>query len=96
MSPTSAPSSHHLDRRAGELVKASSTGEPDDLLNTKQTAAMLGLSPQFLEIGRSRGYGPKFVRLSTRRIRYRRAAIIEWLRSREHQSTEEYRAKEAV
>jgi len=90
------PSSHHIDRRAGDLAQKYSPGEPDDLFDTKTVAAMLIVSTQFLEIGRTEGYGPKFVRLSTRRIRYRREAIIAWLREREYQSTKDYEKREPV
>jgi predicted DNA-binding transcriptional regulator AlpA len=85
-----APSRHHIDKRANELIQAHSRDGADDLLNTKQVAGILGLSTQWLEIGRCRGFGPPFVRLSPRRIRYRREALITWLRQREHNSTIEY------
>lgn len=93
MSPESPnsdiPKTHHLDRRADDIA-ARGQGDADDLMSTIQVAAWLGVSPQFLEIGRSRGYGPRFVRLTPRRTRYRREDVIAWLRSRTHASTAEY------
>jgi predicted DNA-binding transcriptional regulator AlpA len=83
------PERHHLDRRAADLAEALE-GPPDDLLPTPTTAAWLGVSDQWLEIGRSKGYGPPFVRLSTRRVRYRRADILTWLKERTHRSTAAY------
>jgi len=83
------PKQHHLDRRADDIA-ARGAGDPNDLLSTVQVAGWLAVSPQFLEIGRHRGYGPRFVRLSTRRTRYLRSDVIEWLRSRSHASTAEY------
>jgi predicted DNA-binding transcriptional regulator AlpA len=84
------PIRHHLDRRAAELAEDGNTGTPDDLLTTAGVAEWLGLSTQWLEIGRSRGYGPRFVRLSTRRVRYRRDDVFAWLKERTHCSTAAY------
>lgn len=89
LASTAEPQTHQLDRRADEIA-ARNPGDPDDLLSTKETAAWLGVSVQFLEIGRSRGYGPKFVRLSPQVIKYRRKNILAWLDERLHQSTAEY------
>lgn len=87
--PDLIPKQHHLDRRAHDLA-AHGAGDGHDLLSTIEVAIWLGVSPQFLEIGRHRGYGPRFVRLSPRRTRYLRSDVIEWLRSRSHASTAEY------
>ena len=84
------PSRHHLDRRAAHLMDQGSNGQPDDLLSTVELAGWLGVSNQWLEIGRSRGYGPKFVRIGPRRVRYRRSDVLEWLAARSYQSTAEY------
>jgi predicted DNA-binding transcriptional regulator AlpA len=84
-----SPTKHHLDRRADQFA-ASDTGQPDDLLSTKQVADWLGVSTQWLEIGRSKNYGPPFVRISARVIRYRRGDVREWLTGRSHASTAEY------
>lgn len=80
----------HLDRRADRLiVYGAAAGAPDDLLETIAVAAWFGVSKQWLEIGRHRGYGPPFLRLSGR-IRYRRSAVIAWLDERSHHRTSEY------
>ena len=84
------PKRHHIDRRATDLVAASSSRDPDDLLSTQQVAGWIGVSEQFLEIGRHRGYGPKFVKVSPRRVRYRRGDVLSWLEQRTHASTAEY------
>ena len=63
MNLITAPNKHHLDRRSATLAKeGAAAGEVDDLLDTPTLAAWLGVSRQFLEIGRHRGYGPRFVR----------------------------------
>ena len=83
-------SKHHLDKRAADLI-AAGAGDPDDLLNTKQVAAWLGNSPITLEIWRSKGKGPPFIRLSPRMIKYRRGDVLAWLISRRCASTAKYR-----
>ncbi len=90
-SPTTnpCPRSHHLDRHAHRLAEIGA-GAPDDLLSTNSVAEWLGVSKQFLEIGRHKGYGPKFVRIGPARIRYRRADVLAWLEERTFASTSQY------
>lgn len=90
MSGSPIPVRHHLDRRASELLEAAADESADDLLTTPAVADWLKVSPQWLEIGRSRGWGPRFIRLSTRRIRYRRDDVRAWLKERTHASTAGY------
>ena len=86
------PEQHRLDRRATDLINASS-GPADDLLSTREVADWLGMSILWLEVGRMRGYGPRFVRIGTRRIRYRRADVLAWLKSRTFSRTDQYAAR---
>jgi predicted DNA-binding transcriptional regulator AlpA len=81
---------HHIDRRAGDLIDASDGDDDDELLDTEQTAKWLGVSTQWLEIGRSRGYGPTYTRISARTVRYKRSDVLSWLETRKHQCTKEY------
>lgn len=74
------PTNHHLDRRAAKLVDE--PGADDDLLKTPEAADWLGVSEQWLEGGRVHGYGPDFIKVGVRMVRYRRGAIRKWLRSR--------------
>jgi hypothetical protein len=83
---------HHLDQRAGDLA-AEGIGNEEDLLPTRDLARWLKVSTQWCEIGRHKGYGPPFVVLSPKRVRYRRGAVLRWLRSREHTCTDEYDAR---
>ena len=80
-----------IDRRAQRLAEV--TFHPDQLLTTSQLAAWLEVSIPFVEIARTKGpgYGPPFTRISDKVIRYRCGDVIEWLKSRAHQSTEEYK-----
>jgi predicted DNA-binding transcriptional regulator AlpA len=85
------PQRFHIDRRADKLVEAiAAGGDPDDLLTTCEVAEWLGLSVQWFEIGRHRGYGPRFIRLSPRRVRYSRRSVLEFLAERTHAATAEY------
>jgi predicted DNA-binding transcriptional regulator AlpA len=86
--PLPARRTHHLDRRAGALLNSEqASGDADYLLTTTEVSEWLGMSTQFLTIGRHRGFGPPFVTLSARMVRYRRGAIREWLEQRQHHST---------
>jgi hypothetical protein len=85
-----APRKHHLDRRAASLATVS--GPDDELLTTRKLAEWLCVSIQWLEIGRHKGYGPPYIRLGPRDIRYRRGDARAWLAARVHASTAEYQA----
>jgi predicted DNA-binding transcriptional regulator AlpA len=78
----------HLDRRAHELIE-DGAGDSDDLLTTTELCEWLGVSSQWAEIARHKGFGPRHIALSTRRIRYRRSDVLAWLQSRTRQSTRE-------
>jgi predicted DNA-binding transcriptional regulator AlpA len=55
----------------------------DDLLDQRQAATRLGLpSARTLEAWRLRGYGPPFLRLSPRLVRYRASDLDQWLAAR--------------
>ena len=86
---STAPFRHHLDKRAHKIV-ALNSGNDEDLLSTFEIAMWLDLSVAWLEIARHRGYGPSFIRVSARMIRYRRGDVIAWLRERTHACTNEY------
>jgi hypothetical protein len=85
------PRRHHLDRRAHQILAADNGGDGDELLTTPQVAQWFGTSEQWLEIGRTRGYGPSFVMLAARTIRYRRSDCRKYIAARVHASTAEYR-----
>jgi predicted DNA-binding transcriptional regulator AlpA len=80
----------HIDKRADALIPA--VGEDDDqLLKTPEAAKLLGVSVQWLEIGRSKGFGPPFIRMGARFVRYRKDSLRAWLKERaEHRCTSEY------
>lgn len=89
--PRSAPVRLHIDRRASKILASADPVTDDDvILDTKTVADWLGVSVQFLEIGRSKGYGPRFVRVSSRRVGYLRRDVRSWLKARTFASTAEY------
>ena len=90
-----APVRHHLDRRAAELA-AQGAGDDDDLLSTSELAEWLGVSTQWLEIGRTRKYGPAYVLIAPRRVRYLRSAVRRWLQERTYRCTAEYAERAAA
>jgi len=55
----------------------------EKLLNQNAAAQFLGLSPITLEVWRSRGDGPRFVRLSRRAIRYQFSEIMKFVKAHE-------------
>jgi predicted DNA-binding transcriptional regulator AlpA len=76
------PRTHHLDKRSAHLDQFIASGDPDQLLSTKQVAELIGMSVSWLEIGRCAGFGPPFLKLGPRMVKYRRADLVRWIRSR--------------
>jgi hypothetical protein len=87
---------HHIDKRAGRLIAEDAGKNENDLLDTITTAEWLGVSPQWLELGRVKAFGPVFTRLSSRVIRYRRGDVLRWLKTRTHQCIAEYNTKKSA
>jgi predicted DNA-binding transcriptional regulator AlpA len=83
---------HHLDKRAGAIAAAAAAADEDELelLTTTEVAEWLGVSQVWLEIGRHKGYGPPFVTIAPRLVRYLRSSVLAWLYERSHQCTREY------
>jgi excisionase family DNA binding protein len=60
--------------------------EHSHLVNQKQAAQFLGLSPRTLESWRLTGNGPAYIKVG-RRVRYRRSDLEAWLDARRRTST---------
>jgi hypothetical protein len=90
-SHTAPPRTHALDHRVDSIGMGA--GDDDDLLNTKEVASWFGVSEEWLEIGRSIGYGPPFILLAPRIVRYQRGQCRDYLKARRHASTSEYRQR---
>src|SRR5262249_43927509 len=63
-----------------------SATDNQQLLSERDVSNWLGVSEPTLFRHRRNGTGPKFIRLSARRIAYRRSAIEEWLKACERQT----------
>jgi hypothetical protein len=79
--PDTAPK-FHFDPFANFIGDRLADGDPDDLLTDKYLALKAQVSPMWFQTARSGGYGPKFVKLGPRMVRYRRKDAVAWFRSR--------------
>ncbi|RIJ27715.1 helix-turn-helix transcriptional regulator [Henriciella algicola] len=61
--------------------------DPNQLLGESQAANYLAVSPRTLRNWRTRGGGPKFVKVSARCIRYRLKDLVDWTDKRTRRST---------
>lgn len=69
--------------------------DPDELLTSAETAALIGIKLNTLEIWRGQGKGPKFIKLGTAPqspVRYRQADVAAWIEQRLYASTSHYTA----
>lgn len=62
---------------------------PNQLLTEKQVCELTGLRPQTLQKRRREGQEPRFVRLSSRCVRYRQGDVLDWINAHTVGSTEE-------
>lgn len=53
----------------------------DRLINETEASGFIGYTVRALQGWRVKGGGPKFIKVSTRSIRYRRRDLIEWAES---------------
>jgi hypothetical protein len=74
-----------------ESLAAFAVGSPEDALTTKAAAAILNVSTQWLEKGRHEGYGPPYIRLSPKLVRYVRGQLAAWVAAQQvHTCVREY------
>lgn len=64
----------------------------DALLIETAAAAFIGFTPRTLQAWRVRGGGPRFIKISTRAIRYRKRDLIHWIEQRLRSSTSELKS----
>jgi hypothetical protein len=67
--------------------KPSFDPELDRLIDERQAASFLGYTVRALQNWRLRGGGPRFVKVSSRSIRYRRRDILLWVEVRLRSNT---------
>jgi predicted DNA-binding transcriptional regulator AlpA len=76
------PQRRKIDKTADTAIAQAPRGDDDLLLDTASTAVWLGVSHQWLELARCKGYGPRYVKVTNRLVRYRKGDIVEYLKSR--------------
>lgn len=62
----------------------------DKLMNERDAAAFLCYTVRALQNWRVRGGGPKFIKVSSRSIRYTRRDLNEWIEARKISNTAQY------
>ena len=85
-SPARAPGSAAV----GDDGSSNRIGDSDywnSLIDEKAASAFLGLKVRTMQGFRQRGGGPKFIRISSRCIRYRRIDLRDWVEARMRSST---------
>lgn len=63
------------------------------LLTSAETAELLGILPNTLEIWRSKGKGPRFLKMGPRKqdaVRYAEADVLAWIEERTCSNTSQY------
>ena len=65
------------------------TADPEALNTEREAADFLGVTTRALQKWRTTGNGPRFVRISSRCVRYRRRDLMEWSEARLKSSTSE-------
>ena len=60
---------------------------PEELLTPDQTAEVLNSTTKTLSRNRSKGEGPKFVKISRSKVGYVYKDILDWIKSRTFEST---------
>ena len=63
--------------------------DPDALASEQLAADFLGVTPRALQKWRMTGDGPRYVRISSRCVRYRRRDLVEWAQAHLKASTSE-------
>ena len=61
--------------------------ELSPLLHQNEVAEYLGIEPRTLELWRSQGRGPSFIRLGYRSIRYRFSDVVKYLETKQVESS---------
>ena len=57
------------------------------LIDERPAAEFIGVTPRTIQSYRQKGDGPKFIRISSRCIRYRRCDLRNWVETRLRNST---------
>lgn len=66
------------------MLTEEATQQGDELLTTPAAGKFIATKPGTLQNWRSAGRGPAYVKLSPRRVLYRRSDLERWLQERTH------------
>ncbi len=71
------------------------TTKSTELLTSEEAAVLLGIKPNTLEIWRTKGKGPEFVKLGNAKqapVRYIKSILVDWIAAQSFPSTSAYSA----
>jgi hypothetical protein len=77
-------SRRHDDESSNAIVDRVMAADCDALLSTPDAAVFLDISPQWLELARHGGYGPAYIKVTPRLVRYRKRDLIAYLDAQRH------------
>ncbi|PQA89226.1 hypothetical protein CW354_04625 [Marinicaulis flavus] len=60
-------------------ILAANPGWLEEAVNTRTASRITGVPVQTLETWRSRGGGPRFLKLGTKTVRYQRRELLDWM-----------------
>jgi predicted DNA-binding transcriptional regulator AlpA len=68
-------------------ILSENPGWLDEAISTRVASRLTGVSVCTLETWRSRGGGPKFIKIGAKMVRYQRRSLLEWMASQERRNT---------
>lgn len=71
------------------ILKPHDQNIPDTLINENQASTFLKVTPRTLQAWRYRGGGPRYIKISSRAVRYRVTDLTAWIESKLQGSTSE-------
>ena len=72
----------HEQSHPGELKKPAFRADPDQLIDTAGFASLACLSETYARQLRVLGGGPRFIKLTSKTVRYRVGDVLDWIASR--------------
>jgi hypothetical protein len=83
MAKTKSKSHRAPPKKTPPSTAINNNDDDDALLDTAAAAIFIGdVSHQYLELGRHKGYGPPYIKVTSRLVRYRKSDLRAYLLSR--------------
>ena len=70
-------------KRMKEIAVGIPDGVREQYLNDRETAEFFGISVKTIQLWRFLGVGPPVTKLSSRTVRYRLGAVLDWAKAKE-------------